>query len=130
MQEIRFLFLEEVVRIHADQITLFGGMQGIRDYRLLESALYEPQASYNSRYLYQDIFAMSSAYAYGIIKNHPFIDGNKRTGIVSALTFLEYNGYEINLSQNQLYKLAISIATSKTAIPKVASVLKKHTIAH
>ncbi len=130
MQEIRFLTPDEIVRIHANQITQFGGLHGIRDYGLLESAAYEPQASFGGEYLYQDIFKMSAAYAYSIIKNHPFIDGNKRTGTLSALMFLDYNGYEVILSQDQLYELAISIAISKIAIDNIASFLKDHILSH
>lgn len=67
---------------------------------------------------------MAAAYAHGIIKNHPFIDGNKRTGILTAISFLEYNMGEIDLSQTDFFNLAIDIATSKLSIPEVAIIFK------
>jgi death on curing protein len=130
MQHIRFLMPYEIIRIHASQINRFGGIHGIRDYGLLESATFEPQASFGGEYLYKDIFNMSAAYAYSIIKNHPFIDGNKRTGTLSALMFLDYNGYETSANQDQLFELAIAIAISKITIEEIASFLKKHIEIH
>lgn len=130
MQHIRFLVPDEVIRIHASQINRFGGIHGIRDYGLLESATFEPQASFGGEYLYKDVFNMGAAYAYSIIKNHPFLDGNKRTGTLSALMFLDYNGYEVDVNQDQLFDLSIAIATSKITIEEIASMLEKNIMAH
>ncbi len=73
---------------------------------------------------------MAAAYAQGIIKNHPFIDGNKRTGIVTSLLFMAHNDYNIEMTQDKLYKLGIAIATSKITSAKVATYLRKHSIYH
>lgn len=126
--QIRFLTLEEIIRLHAEQIEIFGGMHGIRDQGLLESALYEPQASFGGKYLHGNLFGMATAYAYSIIKNHPFIDGNKRTGIMSALLFLDYHDTYLNLTQEEVVNLAITIATTKISHKKIAAQLKKKTI--
>jgi death on curing protein len=125
MIHIRFLLLEEIIKIHAQQIERFGGLPGIRDQGLLESALYEPQVTFDTQFLYNDIFEMAAAYAYGIIKNHPFLDGNKRTGMISSLLFLSYHDHTIHLTQDEFFKLAIALATSKMDLREYASYLKK-----
>jgi len=126
MQKIRFLDIAEVVLVNKGQIQLFGGLHGIRDKSLLESAVYDVQSSFGGQYLYKDIHRMAAGYAYNIIKNHPFIDGNKRTGIVCCLIFLQYNEIELVFEQDELYKLGIAIATSKSKnIDKTAAIFKK-----
>ena len=130
MQNIRFLKIEEIIQMHIDQIRLFGGSHGIRDHKLLESAVYEPQASFAGAYLHKDVYHMAAAYAQGIIKNHPFIDGNKRTGIVSAFVFLQYNNCELDFDQDEFFALAIDIATSKIIYAKIAAYFKRKCINH
>lgn len=125
MHKIRFLDIDEVILINKSQIQLFGGLHGIRDKGLLESAVYDVQASFGGQYLYKDIYHMAAGYAYGIIKNHPFLDGNKRTGIVCSLLFLGCNEIGLTFEQDELYKLGIAIATSKSSIEKIAATFKK-----
>ena len=69
----KFLSIEDVIIIHQNLINKFGGMHGIRDQGLFESAIYAPQATFDDKYLYQNIYEISAAYAYHVIKNHPFI---------------------------------------------------------
>jgi len=92
MAEIEFLGLDEIINIHMDQIEQYGGSAGIRDIGLLQSAAAMPAAGFGEDYLHKDIFEMAAAYLFHITQNHPFIDGNKRTGIASAATFLGING--------------------------------------
>lgn len=113
MQQPRFLTVEEVVRIHAAQVLLFGGLHGIRDMGLLESALNEPQASFGGMLLYEDIAAQAAAYLYHLAKNHPFVDGNKRIALASALLFLELNGTATPWSNDELFELTLQVATSE-----------------
>lgn len=75
--DIIFLTTDTVLHVHEAQIALFGGVPGVRDHRLLESAVLAPQATFGSAYLHTDIFAMATAYMHGIIKNHPFFDGKR-----------------------------------------------------
>ena len=82
-----FLTIDEIIEVHKNQIYLYGGSYGIRDLKLLESAVFTPQSSFDSNYLHEDIYEMAAAYLFHIIQNHPFIDGNKRTGLVSTLHF-------------------------------------------
>lgn len=127
MKLVCFVPVEDVVQIHDGMIAAFGGSLGIRDYGLLESAVFQAQISFGGSRMHQDVYEMAAAYLYHIIKNHPFIDGNKRTGIVVATLFLECQGCEINLSQNEFYKLALDVANSKITKPEIAQFLKKKT---
>ena len=130
MDAPRFLTQEEVIRIHFNQIELFGGIHGIRDYCLLDSALHLPQASFGSGYAHQDVFHMAAAYAYALIKNHPFLDGNKRTGTLVPLVFLAYNDHEVIFSQQQLFDLGMSTAQSKITQDAIAALFKKNVISN
>ena len=81
-----FLTLDEVLSLHAEQIRLFGGSPGIRDIGLLESAIGSVEATFDDVFLHETLFAMAAAYLHGICRNHPFLDGNKRTAAAAALT--------------------------------------------
>ena len=83
-----FLRLGEVIEIHQDQIERYGGALGIRDLGLLESVAKTPAATFEGDFLHGDPFEMAAAYLFHIVRNHPFMDGNKRTGAVAALVFL------------------------------------------
>jgi death-on-curing protein len=89
MKQVRFLTLAEVIEIHSDQVERCGGQKGVRDMNLLSSALAMPQASFEGTFLHPTLFDMAAAYAYHLSQNHPFVDGNKRTGLAASLVFLE-----------------------------------------
>lgn len=92
------IWVEEavIIAIHRRQLAEHGGSDGIRDRGLLESALFRPKNQF--AYSSPNIFDLAAAYGYGIVKNHPFIDGNKRTSYVVMRTFLKLNGYDIQAS--------------------------------
>lgn len=113
MQQILFLSMKDALAIHEDQISRYGGLNGIRSTELLESAINEPQASFDNVYLYRNIYEMAACYLFGIIKNHPFVDGNKRTGIICATLFLRYNDIMIQPTRKEFYDLALEVASSK-----------------
>lgn len=125
MKDILFLTLAEVVDIHCNQMKLYGRLPGIRDINLLSSAIAMPHASFHGEYLHNDIYEMAAAYAFHIGKNHPFIDGNKRTALVSALVFLELNGISISDSQGKLYDAMLDLSTGKLNKSEFASILRK-----
>ncbi len=104
-----FLDLEEVLEIHHDQIKRYGGAEGIRDLGLLQSALAMPQAGSSTEYYHTDLFEMAAAYLFHIVKNHPFVDGNKRTGIVAALVFLEMNSIEVRSTNEALLDAVLAV---------------------
>ena len=102
-----FLTLSEVFEIHRDQIERYGGHPGIGDAGLLRSAVAVSQATMGGEYLHADLFEMPAAYLFHIVKNHPFADGNKRTGAVAALVFLELNGIEVTPNEDELVGIVL-----------------------
>ncbi len=124
MKKITFLTLAEVVEIHADQIEHYGGADGIRDINLLSSAVAMPYASFSGSFLHNDIFEMAAAYAYHISQNHPFVDGNKRTALASALVFLELNGISLVDPKEKLYESMLSLAAGKLNKAEFAEILR------
>jgi death-on-curing protein len=89
-----FLSLDEVLEIHAQQIELYGGSDGVRDPAGLESAVATPMATFVGEFLHSTIPSMAAAYLFHICQNHPFVDGNKRAGANAAITFLLINDWE------------------------------------
>jgi death on curing protein len=87
VSEPDFLTLEDVLLIHEQQLERYGGSPGIRDRGLLESAVAQPQAGFGGKYVHESIFDMAAAYAFHIAENQPFVDGNKRAALASALCF-------------------------------------------
>jgi len=126
MKKIRFLTVQEVIKLHDIAVERFGGALGIRNKGLLESAIAQPKLVIFEKYVYKDLFQMAGAYAFHIIKNHAFIDGNKRTGILVALTFLDMNNYCIETDPESLYELAIIIAQSKLSKNQIAEFFRKN----
>jgi death-on-curing protein len=124
MKDIIFLTLSEVVDIHADQIARYGGSDGILDISLLSSAVAMPLASFSGGYLHDDIFEMAAAYAFHICQDHPFVDGNKRTALASALVFLDMNGKNIIDESGRLYDAMMSVATGQLSKSEFASILR------
>lgn len=118
--EIRFLSLADALELHADQVERYGGDPGLRDQGLLESALAQPRASFDGRPLHSDLFEMAAAYLFHIVQNHPFMDGNKRAGVVAALVFLIDNGREVEAAPGELYELTIGVASGTIRKPEVA----------
>lgn len=107
---MKFLSLTEVLKIHRDQIVRYGGMSGIRDIELLKSALGIPLATYNGQFLHTDVYEMAAAYLFHLVKNHPFLDGNKRVGAVAALVFLLLNDHEFDAPEDDFAELVWSVA--------------------
>ena len=121
-----FLALDEVLGLHAEQIRLFGGSSGIRDIGLLQSAMGSVEATFGGAFLHETIFAMAAAYLYGICRSHPFIDGNKRTAVGAALTFLEMNGVEVDADEDAFYDLVIRVAEGRVSKASVTVFLEAH----
>ena len=120
-----FLTLAEVINIHTNQIELYGGQNGVRDFGLLQSALAQPEASFAGQWLHEDIFLMAAAYAFHICQNHPFFDGNKRTALASALVFLELNGISLDDPKGRLLDAMLNIAKGSLSKQQFAQVLKE-----
>lgn len=120
-----FLSVEDVIQIHDEQITAYGGAAGVRDQGLLESAVAMPRASFGEAYLHEDLAHMAAAYAFHIAQNQPFLDGNKRTGLVAALVFMDLNGVTVLDPQEKLYDAMIAIAERRLEKDGLAGLLRE-----
>ena len=120
-----FLDVADVLEIHRMQLARFGGSAGLRDQGLLESAVAQPQATFGGEFLHADLFAMAAAYLYHIVSNHPFVDGNKRAGLLAALVFLDLNGIVIERESPRLYDLTIAVAEGRLQKEALAESLKR-----
>jgi death-on-curing protein len=107
------LSLDIVREIHAEVIKQFGGLNGVRDESLLASAVLTPQSSFGGKSPYADIVEIAAAYLFYICKNHPFLDGNKRTAMIAAIVFLRLNGIEPLPDSAEWEKLMLDVAASK-----------------
>ncbi|ABS27001.1 type II toxin-antitoxin system death-on-curing family toxin [Anaeromyxobacter sp. Fw109-5] len=125
MSEPVFLDVEDVLLIHEEQLARYGGAAGIRDAGLLESAVAVPRASAGGEFAHQDLFAMAAAYAFHIAQNQPFLDGNKRAGLLAALVFLDLNGVEIADPEGRLYDAMIAIAAHELDKPGMGHLLRE-----
>jgi death-on-curing protein len=119
----RFLTPEAVLVIHYDQINTFGGSHGLRDRGLLESALGQARQTYEYT---GDLLEAAAQYCVSLAKNHPFVDGNKRTAADSMLTFMVLNGIEPALSNEQLFEWTLRVAIGKLDRPGLAKLLREH----
>lgn len=126
MAQPRFLTLAEVLEIHADQMERYGGSPALRDLGLLQSAVAMPAATFGSAFLHEDLCAMAAAYLFHIAQNHPFLDGNKRTGTAAALVFLTLNGVEVNASERSFEKIVLGVAEGKVTKAELAEFFRRH----
>ncbi|MBW8744776.1 MAG: type II toxin-antitoxin system death-on-curing family toxin [Sphingomonas sp.] len=112
------------IEAHREQLIEHGGGQGIRDLRLLDSAMARPHnlATYGS----PDAAALAAAYAYGIARNHPFIDGNKRTALVVSETFLTLNGYGLDASDAEMVVAFLALAAGELTEEELADWFREH----
>lgn len=126
MDSIEFLELADIIQIHLDQIANYGGSSELRDSGLLESAIEQPRATLDGEYLHTFPFEMAGAYLFHIVMNHPFVDGNKRTGTVAALVFLSLNGINIVAKDGEISELTIAVASGEKKKSDVASFFENH----
>ncbi|MFL6245742.1 MAG: type II toxin-antitoxin system death-on-curing family toxin [Thermoanaerobaculia bacterium] len=119
-KEPLFLTLEEVLAIHENRIRKYGGSSGLRDLGLLQSALGSVEATFGGEFLNETLLEMAAAYLYSICRNHPFIDGNKRSALACALAFLRLNGVKIISDQEDLYGLVIGVAEGRVSKAAIA----------
>lgn len=122
-----FLSLDEVLALHADQISRYGGETGIRDLALLQSAIAMPQARFSGEWLHPSLPEMAAAYLFHLVRNHPFVDGNKRAGLMCALAFLGLNDAEIIAKPEELLEMVLGVAEGCADKAQVAVFLKANT---
>ena len=125
MQDIRFIELEEALRIHKRQVDRFGGDDGVRDRGLLESALAVPRASFGGALVHEDVIAMAGAYLFHLCKNHPFMDGNKRVALAVTLYFLRRNGLSLEVEDQSLQEHVLAVASGQMSKDQVTAYLRE-----
>ena len=125
MREPEFLSPAIVEQLHADSLALFGGSEGVRDRGLVESAL----ASARNTYLYGrgDVFDIAASYAFHIAQAQAYLDGNKRTAVAAALTFLKGNDVKLWIDELAIYNAMIAIAEKQMTKSDLAAIFRKHT---
>jgi len=123
---IYFLTLEDVLAIHTDQINRYGGKTGIRDQNLLLSAIAQPNSMFDGQYLHKTFHEKAAAYLFHICQNHPFIDGNKRAALVSALIFLAMNNFPIDYNEITIEELTRKVAEGRATKEEIATFLAKN----
>jgi death on curing protein len=121
MKEPIWIGVLEALVLHDLQLVTFGGAAGVRDLGLLESALARPRnlRAYGKKK--PSLPRLAAAYAFGIIKNHPFADGNKRTALVITVAFLDVNGMEMNASEEDAYQVFMDLASGRISEAKLAA---------
>lgn len=120
-----YLTLEQVIEIHDLMISLEGGLEGIRSDSLLHSCIELPKMSCFGIELYPEIYDKAAAYLYFLIQNHPFNDANKRTATTCFLVFLDLNGFDFTMTDQEILKLVLSIANGEIKIDEISKILKK-----
>ena len=122
MKEPVWVLREVVLMAHEQSLVQFGGSAGLREEGLMDSALGKPQNLF--AYGKPSLFELAASYAFGLVRNHPFIDGNKRTGFVVAVTFLECNGWHLEASEVDAAVCTLALAAGEMSESKYAEWLK------
>lgn len=127
---MKYLTVEEVLILHRRLIQRTGGSDGIRAMGLLESAVARPQASFGNEDLYPDLWSKTAALMHSLVKNHPLVDGNKRTAITAAGIFLELNGHTLTASNEELLDFTRQVTTGDMELEEMAVWLQAHSAAN
>ncbi len=128
IKKIRFIAIDQVLFIHDQMVKRFGGSFGIRDMGLIESSVARPQASFGGKYLYNSIFSKAAALLQSLLKNHPFVDGNKRTALTSAGLFLKTNNYKLINNHKEEVEFAIKVDNGNLTVEEISKWLKEHSL--
>jgi len=121
-----FLDIDDIIEVQQHLIETYGGEPGLRDPGLLQSAMAMPQAAFGGQFLHEDLYLMAAAYLFHIVKNHPFVDGNKRAGTAAAIAFLDINDVQVQADQDALAAFVVEVAESTHAKAAIADFLRRH----
>jgi len=122
---VKYLYPRQILYLHDRILEASGGSPGLRDEGLLESAVFRPRATFGGQDLYADLFSKTAALGYSLINNHPFIDGNKRTGFESMRLMLRLNGHDLIASEKAKYAFVLDVALKKLSEQEMADWLMK-----
>ena len=123
---MKYLYPKQLLYLYQQIIQQSGGIVGLRDEGLLESAVYRPQASFGGQDLYPELFSKAAALGHSIISNHPFVDGNKRVGFEAMRLMLRLNGYDMHPPVEASFDFVMDIAKGKLNEHAIADWLKRH----
>ncbi len=123
---MKVLTPEQVLFIHARLVKETGGAHGVRDLGMLLSALARPQATFDGNELYVDVFSKAAVLLHSLVNNHPFVDGNKRTGIACAGIFLRTCGWRLTASNRELESFTLQVATSTISVEEMTRWLREN----
>jgi death on curing protein len=123
---MRYLTPQQVLFIHSRLIAETGGAPGVRDVGLLASAVARPQSTFEGQELYPDLFTKAAALMASLILNHPFVDGNKRTGITAAGLFLLQNGRQLRTDNLELESFTLRVANGHLSVSEIATWLEEN----
>jgi death-on-curing protein len=124
----RYLSPEQVLFLHSRLITETGGAHGVHDLGMLLSALGQPQTTFEDKELYPDLFMKTACLMDSLVRNHPFVDGNKRTAITSAGIFLWINGYRLTVENSEMVRFTLACAQSQLSLHEIVDWFKKFSI--
>ena len=119
---------QQVLSVHTMMIKSTGGSDGVRDMGLLQSALNAPFQSFGGKDIYPSLLSKAAAMCRSVISNHPFVDGNKRTGIHLTLIFLEINGICLEYTQKELVDLSLGVAAGNYDVDYIFNWLSEHCV--
>ncbi|MBI2069033.1 MAG: type II toxin-antitoxin system death-on-curing family toxin [Elusimicrobia bacterium] len=126
---MKYLYPTQVLFLHKRILETSQGAPGVRDQGLLESAIYRPRASFGGQDLYPDLFSKAAALLHSIVKNHPFVDANKRTGFEAMRLFLRINGWDIKATEEEKFQWILSVASgSKPDEQKISVWIQTHAV--
>jgi len=125
---VLYLSEAEVIAVNEEMVSQYGGLHGVKDLYLLRLAVGRPQMSVGFQDAYKSIFDKAAALFHSIINNHPFLDGNKRTSLFSALLFLEYNGRKVEFRRKEAVKFTRRAHNDKWSVEQISQWLKEHCI--
>ena len=117
---------EQILMLHTELISATGGTDGVRDFGLLSSALNAPFQQFDNADLFPTIQQKAARLGYGLIKNHAFVDGNKRIGVHTMLVFLEINGISLEYTQEELYTTVLDVASGKADVEELTTWILNH----
>jgi death-on-curing protein len=122
---VQYLTPEQVLFLHSRLISETGGEHGIRDLGMLLSALGRPQATFDAKELYPDPFLKAAALMDSLVRNHPFVDGNKRTAITAVAIFMKINGFNLVVENNEMIRFTLACAQSQLSLDELAGWFKR-----
>lgn len=122
------LTIEEVYALHAAALEAFGGMPGLRDLGMLESALAQPLMSFGGQSVYNSLWEKTASLGRSLVCNHAFVDGNKRVGFAAMAVVLRFNGYELVCTSDDAERMVLDIATGRFDLLQIAAWLEKHAV--